>query len=440
LLKFAATSTQGKRLIVNAIGYGYGQLITVAVQLGLVPFFLRYWGTEPYADWLVLTSVPLTLTLLDLGVSQALASAATVSAGAGCLVDVRRCIQTALAFTLALCATLLLLATFAVPAISWKSLLQLESMTGDAAEQVVLLMTAYLCIGLLGGPLDAWFRAIDRTAEGAFALANRRAIDLLLSIAVLASGGGAVALAKTLLCGQVVSVTALYVLACHWSPIRILGLRYASLPLFRATFRPAVAYAGFPLAQVATLQGGLQLLNQAASPAVVVAFAMTRSLTRLVMQVGVVLSNASKPEISRLIGQQRPAEAHRLVSRTAKTAKIISTAFFGLIIIIGPFIADVWSGGKVEIASHEFALVGAHAIANVYWFVAAAALMARNAHAPVSTAYGVASVVALAMWASLLSDIPPILGASIVLLLPELAAIGVTRRTASLPQRDLVRL
>lgn len=56
-----------RRFRLNVLSYGYTQLVTLAAQLVLVPFFLHAWGTGRYADWLVLTGIPSMLSLLDLG-------------------------------------------------------------------------------------------------------------------------------------------------------------------------------------------------------------------------------------------------------------------------------------------------------------------------------------------------------------------------------------
>ena len=68
-----------RRFRLNVLSYGYTQLVTLAAQLVLVPFFLHAWGTGRYADWLVLTGIPSMLSLLDLGVAQASATSATLN-------------------------------------------------------------------------------------------------------------------------------------------------------------------------------------------------------------------------------------------------------------------------------------------------------------------------------------------------------------------------
>ncbi len=415
-------STLRRRFKLNVLSYGYAQVVTLAVQLLLVPFFLKYWGTERYANWLVLTGIPTMLTLLDLGVAQALANRATMQAGAGKRDDATSSLQTALAFTLCLCAVVLLLACTVGLWIDWTSLLRLATITTDDASLIVVLMAGYLCAGLMGGPLDAWFRTIDRTPAGAFMLANRRMLDVVISVTALALGAGPVTLAAWLLGGQIIAMVGLYVLAIHWSPWPIFGLRAASWTVFKATLKPAVGYMGFPIAQVVTLQGGLQVLNQVASPSVVVAFTMARTLMRLIIQAGVVANNALKPEISRLAGQGKLAEAKQFSDKTSRWILGACFVMYCVLLFVGPSVIELWGHSKVSMQWNELSLIGLHALANVAWFISASMLIATNRHTVLAFCYGVASCVTLIVWWLMANWISPIAGISLVLLIPEVLA------------------
>ncbi|WP_460733847.1 polysaccharide biosynthesis protein [Lysobacter tyrosinilyticus] len=406
----------------NVLGYGYAQLVTLAVQLLLVPFFLKYWGAARYADWLVLTGLPTMLTLLDLGVAQSLASRATMEASAGRWTEARASLHTANAFTLVLSLLILVLAVTVGQWVDWSGLLKLETLQGHDSRVIMFAMAAYLCVGLMGGPLDACLRTIDRAAISAFLLANRRLLDVVVSIGVLLGGGGAVELAVTLLVGQVLALIVLQGLAIRWSPAGTFGLTHASWRIFRETLKPGLAYMGFPVAQIVTLQGGLQVLNLVAPPSVIVAFTMARTLMRLIMQAGVVANNALKPEISRLAGQGRLVVARRF-SRTAGILIFVlcCLAYVGLV-TTGPLIVHWWGHGKVQVNHMDLALIGAHALANVAWFVPAATLVATNRHVSVAVAYGISSCAGLLVWYVLKWSLSPVIGASLVLLVPEVCA------------------
>ena len=274
----------GKKFRANTLGYGYSQIATLAVQLALVPFFLSIWGKEVYADWLVITGIPTFLALLDLGVAQSSANRATMLAAAGNWNGARRSLQTAAVSSLCVGGIIILIVFSLTSLINIPSHLNLKSISNIEAEKILLVISTGLSVHLLTGPVDAWFRVIDRAATGAFLLANRRIVDVIVSIAVLLSGGDPLQLAVTLLIFQVISLIVCINLANKFSTERILGISEASWSEWKLTIKPALAYTAFPISQALTLQGGVQVLNQIGNADTIVAFTMARTLMRLVLQ------------------------------------------------------------------------------------------------------------------------------------------------------------
>ena len=414
------SSTLSKRIRLNTISYGYTQIVTIAAQLLLIPFFLSAWGTDRYADWLILTGIPTLLTLLDLGVSQASANKATVLAGAGDKNGARQSMQTALAFSLGICGLVILLSTIFSSAVNWNSLLNLKTITNSDSTSIIIIMSFYLCTSILGGPLDGWFRTIDRTAIGAFLLANRRMADILVSLIILTMDGSPTELASALLITQAIALTILTLTARALSPWSILGLRYASLQELKSIYRPALAYASFPLAQLMTLQGGLQVLNQVAPPQVVVGYVMARTLMRMIIQLGVVINNALKPEISRQAGKGNLTATRNLTLKVTRWVLAICACAYVALIFLGPYFITLWGHGKVSVGSEELSLIGLHTLLNVAWFIPAAILIATNRHIKLAAIYSTSSVITLGIWIIFSKEIDPIIGASLILTIPEL--------------------
>lgn len=411
------------RFRLNVLSYGYTQLVTLAAQLVLVPFFLHAWGTGRYADWLVLTGIPSMLSLLDLGVAQASATRATVRASQGDVPGARRSVQTALAFTLVVVALVLLFSLTLGRWIDWVGLLKLKSLDPGQASLVVVFMSGYLCTRLLGGPIEAWFRVIDKTVGGVFIMANRRTLDIVLSILILMLGGTELQLAQGMFFSQALFVVLVTLFVRRVSPWPLLGLASASWVEFRGIWKPAVGSAAIPLAQLITLQGGLQLLNQIAGPSVVVGYTMARTLMRLIIQLGITCSNALTPEISRLAGRGQFEEARRFTQRASSLVLSVCVLVYGAGIWGGPQIIALWSHGLVQIDRVSLALIGSHTILNVAWFILAAMLISTNRHTRTSVIYALSSLLVLLLWMLCIDRIDPLLGASLLLSLPELVVL-----------------
>jgi O-antigen/teichoic acid export membrane protein len=407
----------------NFIGFGYSQVVTLAVQFLTVPFFLRYWGSEKYADWLVLSGLPATLILLDFGVTTASASKANMRAARQDSCGVVETLQTALAFSLVVSLAILLTTVAAALWVDIPGLLRVDSLPGAQVRGVLILLAAHVCVTMLGGVLDAWFQAMDKASVGYFLLANRRLVDVVVCIAVLAAGGSAVVLAAGMLGAQVLWFAGITAFAKSRSPWAVVGITRASGAEFRDILRPAAAHVGMTIGQIITLQGSVQVLNQIAPAPVVVLYSMCRTLMRVTMQIGGVTNVALRPELARLLGSDQLVRARSAAVKAAIVAFGAGIVAYGILVAAGPALVSWWSVGAVMASAAVLAAIGLHTVFNLAWSVLANYFIAGNRHSSLSMVYLAGCIVGMALWLCSLDLMAPLAGCAVVLAVPELFGI-----------------
>jgi len=141
------------------------------------------------------------------------------------------------------------------------------------------------------------------------------------------------------------------------------------------------------------------------------------------MQVGIVMNNAMRPEVSRLIGRGDFAHAISLVRKGTLAAIALVLVAFSLIGLFGPDIVRMWSGGEAAIGQVDMIMIAAHSAANVLWYTPATILYARNMHTRTSYWYLIFSTCAVGAWWIALDSINPLAGASMMMLAPEMLMI-----------------
>lgn len=418
------SSRLNKRFTSNFLAFGYGQIVSLAVQFATVPFFLHVWGTERYTEWLVLSGIPVMLGLLDFGVAHATASKATMMAGKENVYGVRVSLQTGMLFSLAI-AILIVASVFCAGSwFEWASLLKLSSLTHAEAQTVLLLLAGHLGFSMFSGPLIAWFMAINHTAWGVFLLANRRMMDVVVTVAALFIGANAPQLAGAMLISQALFVALVTLYAIRRSPWPIIGFRHASWTEFRSIVKPSISHAGITSGQALMLQTGLQFLNQVAPASTVILYSMGRTLMRVILQIGATTERALRPELSRLSGEGNSAAAILLQKRVIKIVLFVSFAAYFSLIALGPFIMKIWSGNKVVATHWEMGALGAHAILYTLWIVPGSMLLATNRHGGVASFYLFGCVVAMFFLYATINAIHTLISASLFLCIPEIFAIA----------------
>jgi len=413
----------------NLSGYGYSQIITLGSQILVVPFFIGAWGVRQYGEWLVLTSVPLFLAMLELGVSEASATRASLASGSKDLLTVRRTLDTAMAFSLVTAFVVAVIGNTLSFSIPWTKYLELNDLSPHAAVIIFSSMSLYLAFNFLVGPITAWLKAMDQTALSAFSTANRRASEMGVTIVTLYFGAGPATLAVCLMLTALTTTIAYYLVALNRSTIGAMSLKHASTRELRTVIWPAVSYMALPLAQVVTLQGGVLLLNSLAGAASVAAFTMARTMVRLLMQIGIVFNSAMRPEISRLLGSGQIIAANKTVRNGSLIAVTIILAGLIGVYELGPYILKLWSTGKVVLSSELLILLALHAAVNVIWYVPSTLLFAKNKHGNISWLYMLFSIFSMCAWYLLSTKIEPEIGAALMMLFPEVLMVGVIAAT-----------
>jgi O-antigen/teichoic acid export membrane protein len=400
----------------------YTQFLTLAIQLVQVPLFIKFWGEGLYAEWIVLTGLPSMLLLLDFGVAQASASKATMEAAGGEWHEARISINTSQMFTTTLGVILVVGALLFSRFFSSTDTLGLK-LIGDGQSVIILtLSVAYLALNLQGGVIDAVFRTLGKAAIGSMLNANRRLMDLFVTVVCVCLGAGVVELSVSIFIGQVIYLLAIVVIVKRIDRHGLMGYRSASFTEFRGILKPSLAYMGFPLSQMLTTQGAVQMLNLIGAVWLVIPFTMTRTLVRTIIQIAVVISNSLKPELSWLIGSGQKLEAKKFTQKMSLIASSFAMLWYGILVIIGPRVINVWGHGEISVTHMMVLLIGIHALVNVFWFVSAAYKTAGNAHTTLSVVYAASSILGMAAWYVLRNDVEPYICVCLMMLLPELVA------------------
>jgi len=412
-----------RKIVKNLTGYAYSQGVTLFAQLALVPFYVGTWGLNKYGEWLVIVGIPTVLALMELGVAQASATRASMASGRGDTLTMRRSLDTAMAFTLGAVIVLIVVGVLIGLLFPWSSILNLKLLPESAAGEIFIAMIVSLAGTMLAGPIAAWLKAVDRTAGAAFWMANRRAAEFGVTAVGLLLGATPSVLALMIMVTSLLTTVMFYWVAVRQSPIGAVTFKNAEFVELRKVFLPAISCMAYPCALTITNQAGVQFLNILTDSATVATFVMCRTIARLLMQVGIVMNNAMRPEVSRLIGRGDFAHAISLVRKGTLAAIALVLVAFSLIGLFGPDIVRMWSGGEAAIGQVDMIMIAAHSAANVLWYTPATILYARNMHTRTSYWYLIFSTCAVGAWWIALDSINPLAGASMMMLAPEMLMI-----------------
>ena len=71
------------RLLKGIGAQGFSQVVQILIRIAEVPLLLSFWGTQLYGEWLMLSAIPIYLSIGDGGFAGAACREMTMRSGAG---------------------------------------------------------------------------------------------------------------------------------------------------------------------------------------------------------------------------------------------------------------------------------------------------------------------------------------------------------------------
>jgi O-antigen/teichoic acid export membrane protein len=367
-----AVGKPGFRVAAGVAAHFYAQGVTILTQLATLPIFLSRWSTEQYGQWIVLSAIPVYLTIADFGILTAAGNMMSMHKAREETAEVNRVFKSSL-FTIVTVLPLLAVCTVG-PLLIFGFGLSIEHRFVLAA----LMMTSLLNVAC--GLFDAAYRPFGKYPKVTVLLTTARVVDWAGTIAGLFIGGSLLSAALGLLCGRLVSCICLFAFALHDVPELKWNLDHVDRGLVRQLIRNGIGFLAFPAGSLLTLQGMVVLVGAQLGGSAVALFNSSRTLARLLAQLSILTGKSMAPEISRLYGAQKNHEADRLVRQLLLTVLPLTVVGAALLELLGRPILFYWSHGKIGFDRTVFTWLLMGAICAGYWQIRSTQLTATNRH------------------------------------------------------------
>jgi len=407
--------TVKKRLIKGLFANGFGQAVNVVIQLASVPLFLSCWGVGLYGEWLVLSAIPVYLSMSDLGFGAVAANEMTMLVAKEARNAALEVFQSVFILIFLLSAALAIM-FFAVSLyLPWDTFFHFYNIGHAEISKVFFLLALHVLLGLQISLIEAGFRSDGNYAIGVFSIAMLRLLESLVMFGFVLFGGGVVAAALSFLIVRVIGIIVLRLFLKKLSPWITFSYKGASYSHIKRLAGPAISFMGFPLGNALSMQGMIMVVGANLGASSVVVFSIMRTVSRVALQGMGIINSSFWPELSVAFGKGDIALARKLHRLSCQMSFWISTVSIVCLFVLGGAIIQIWTQGKVVVDFEFFALMMAVIFANSFWFTSSVVHAAINKHQVMAALYLLGSGCALFLATVLLQRIG-INGAAIALL------------------------
>ena len=398
------------------------------IQLGSVPLLLHAWGAARYGDWLLLSAIPIYLSLSDLGFGDASGSDMAMRVAANDRAGALRTFQSSWVLVTAVSFSILLMASLAVLSVPWQAWLKLSSVSSSQAAEIILVLAAWVVVAQQSGVTESGYRCDGNFALGTAWIALLRLAEVGIATTIAVLGGSLLAVACAYLAVRSVGTLAYALLLRQRSPWIHYGIREAKWQTIRQLAAPAFGFIAFPVGQALSFQGFTILVGALLGPIAVVSFSTLRTLSRLNFQLITVFKHALWPELSMAFGAGDISLARRLHRHACQASLGLSVAGGAALWVFGPFIYHFWIRQNIAFDAVCFHILLLAVIVNSLWDTSAVIPMSVNGHVRIAVTYACASLVSLGS-AWVLTPRLGIAGAAVALLATDVGMTSLVLRT-----------
>lgn len=386
-------SSSVQRLIRGSGAQFFAMGVRSIEQILLVPVLISAWGVASYGEWILISAIPIYLSLVDFGFVGSASNELARRTGEGITPQAKQFFGRILAvFTLWLGAVTLVvwLLWSVLPITQW---LNIRKMPATEAHLAFGLLLAQALLSQQSLVFSAGLRAIrkyhiDITLRAFIALARL----VVIFFAVSAIGAGPVAVAAIMLVsGVFLCLAQIWLqsrselrLVFRWRGVKDDGLgRHVRLGLELMLL---------PLSQALVLQGTVIVIGNLLGSVAVAIFTTHRTLTRTVLQVVQVAVQPLAAEAGLMQAKDSNAELSRLVLLVSRSTFWLSALITIFLAIIGQSVFSLWTHDGVPFFPALFYLLMMVAVLEGIWRSAASVQLGTNRHQPLVRGYLLISV------------------------------------------------
>lgn len=384
------------------IAFGIGanlldQGVIILIQLLTVALLVRFWGPAGFGVWAMMTAIPTMLALGDLGFGAAAAVRMTMELARGETTEAAR----TLAAAVRVVCVAALVVVFGALLFVWagRGLLGQWLPELGAIELFVMpfALAAYAAGVLFSGLSQAMFRSSGRFAQGMMLSTATNAAEaaLLFTAAALGWGIGWAALAWA--SGRLAGVMIQWIVASRALPGLVQSLRQPVGDRVQALISPSLSAIALPIARSLLLQGTVVVLGVMVGAAAVPAFVAARTLSRIGLQAAQLVTLPLMPEFGRASAQGERRSLERMLVLVAVTAAGLTIPFSAALAVLGPWLIDIWSGGKIAASSELLAVMAMSALFGGLWNPLSNLILAINRQGAFAWAYASLAVAGILM-------------------------------------------
>ncbi len=380
-----------RRLLWGILSNAISRLSQTVIQLIQVPVLLHFWSVPLYGEWIVLNSIPTSLSFSSTGFGTVAGNDMTMMVAGDDRNSALRVFQSCWWLIVAICTTTTVLLSTTLYFLPAARMLKIQHISETDTKWIILYLAVSILLAQLEQLLQSAYRSIGRYPYGSFikSMMSLAAFTLTLVAVVLHQGPRRTALVYA--GANIAGTLFLALLVKHDIPWIEFGWKHARFSELRRLAPLAVAYMAFPIGNALNLQGTLLAVSYAMGPVSVVIFSTARTVSRTALQLMQMIGGTFEPELSLSFGAGKIDLLRTLHRRSCQLALISALALVAGVMTVGPYVLHHWTGGHVPPSRGLLTILLLVVVVFSLWSTSSNLISSTNQHKKIAVTYFIAT-------------------------------------------------
>ena len=417
------------RIYKTLLANSFGLFLNVISQISIIPVYISYWGVTQYGEWILLSAIPAYLTSGDLGFCAAAANKISIYGSKGDKKNAKIVFQSGLLLLSLIILFLLIVTSLSLSIIDIRKILNLQIISELDTKYIIGLLSLQIILTIPGELINGGYRSVGRFSE--YILTNNvfKLVEFGMVITIITMDGGPLYIALIFFIIRLSFMIYTAFKLRKYAKWLSYGYNFASLNIIKELFKPAAAFAVFPVGNAILSQGVIIAIGAKFDPLVVVTFNTIRVLTRFIITICGMISNSIMSEITFAYGSEDYTLLRNLFRNSIKFIILISMFSIIFLYFFQSEIFTLWMGSKFYYDQNLFFYMLIATFFASLWKNNLTIISACNKHVNISLIYIVSSIL-LVLLISYCSFINSLISVSILLLIYDILMMVITFKIA----------
>jgi O-antigen/teichoic acid export membrane protein len=380
-------------ILKNASAGIFSKVSISFIRLLQVPLLIHFLGVEDFGRWTVLFTIPSWLAFTNLGFGSVGANQMSMFVANGEIQNARKVFSTTLAVIALITIVGSVFSILIAPFVKWEIFLKTNALRHSELVLCVIWMCLTVFISFLYEAFGGIYRAAHKAHLGVLLASILPWFNLLAMFISLNYSTRFDYIALSLLLSNVLFLGVYFALSLKVMPELSFSFKLVQPSDFKYLFRKGFAFQAFPLGNALVIQGNIIIIQVLLGPVAVALFGTAKTLVNTIKQVLDIISQATWPELSHLIGSNDLKKAAQIHQTGVALSVVLSVLGVLFLTFFGETIYSLWVGKSILLPFHLLILFLLPIPFNALWITSSVVHMASNKHEGLAIRYIIAALI-----------------------------------------------